>query len=77
MITVGVGPAAAVEESVEVAVQVNGKLRGRVEIPADAGQEDMVEAARSDPAVAPHLEGREVRKTVAVPGRLVNFVVKG
>jgi leucyl-tRNA synthetase len=63
--------------TITVPVQVNGKLRGRVDLPADAGEEAMVEAARTDPAVAPHLDGKEIRKTIAVPGRLVNFVVKG
>jgi len=63
--------------TVTLPVQVNGKLRGRVEVPAGAGEEEMVAAARALPEVARHLEGREVRRTVAVPGRMVNFVVKG
>jgi leucyl-tRNA synthetase len=48
-----------------------------VRIAADADAAAMEEAARSDDSVAPHLAGKTVVKVVAVPGRLVNFVVKG
>ncbi len=62
-------------DSVEIAVQVNGKLRGTVELDAQAGKEAMLEAARAEPNVARYLAEGTLRKEIAVPGRLVNFVV--
>jgi leucyl-tRNA synthetase len=68
-------PALLVDETVEIPVQVNGKLRGKVVVPADADAAAVEAAARADERVAALLAGRTVRKVVAVPGRLVNFVV--
>jgi len=68
-------PAALVEEEVTYAVQVLGKLRGNVVVPRGSGQEAVVAAALAEPSVARWIEGKEVRKTVFVPDRLVNFVV--
>ena len=65
------------EISVEIPVQVNGKVRGRVTVPADAGRDAMTAAARADDSIAGHLAGKTVVKAIAVPGRMVNFVVKG
>ena len=62
-------------DSLVYAVQVNGKLRGQVEAPALAGEEEVVSLARADARVIPHLAGKTVRKLVFVPRRLVNFVV--
>ena len=62
------------ESSVEVPVQVNGKVRGRVTVPADADRDAMTAAAEAE--VADHLAGKTVVKAIAVPGRMVNFVVK-
>ena len=56
-------------------VQVNGKLRDRIEAPADISEETAKELALSSARVRPHLEGKEVRKSIYVPGRLVNLVV--
>jgi leucyl-tRNA synthetase len=67
--------AALVQEVIEVPVQVNGKLRGRVTVPADAGEAEVVAAALADAQVRAHLGGRPVRKQVVVPGRMVNLVV--
>ena len=64
-----------VESTVQIVVQVNGKVRGRVPVHADADKEAHAEAAQANDNVARHLEGMTVRKTVVVPGRLVNFVV--
>ena len=66
--------AACAEDVVEVAVQVNGKLRARISVPADASEDDLKAAAMAEPNVQQHLEGAEVRKTIVVPGRLVNIV---
>jgi len=68
-------PALLVDDTVEVPVQVNGKLRSVLQLPADADAAAMEQAARSDEKVIAALDGREVRRVVAVPGRLVNFVV--
>jgi leucyl-tRNA synthetase len=69
-------PAAARDEAVEIAVQVNGKVRGRVTLPRDSSDADMTAAALSSPQVQPHLAGMDVVKTIVAGGRLVNIVVK-
>ncbi|RMF74166.1 MAG: leucine--tRNA ligase [Acidobacteria bacterium] len=61
-------------ESVELVVQVLGKVRGKVEVPAGADERTAREAAQAHPNVARHLEGRTVRKVIYVPGKLINFV---
>jgi leucyl-tRNA synthetase len=63
-------------EEITLVVQVNGKLRDRIEVPADITEEAAKELALSSARVRPHVEGREIRKSVYVPGRLVNLVVK-
>jgi leucyl-tRNA synthetase len=63
------------DDSVEIPVQIQGKLRGRVVVPADADAAAMEAAAIADPRIAEQLAGRRVVKVVAVPGRLVNFVL--
>ncbi len=65
------------DDSVEIPVQVQGKLRGRVVVPADADADAMKAAAVADPKIAELLAGKTIVKVVAVPGRLVNFVIKG
>jgi leucyl-tRNA synthetase len=69
-------PALLERDVVVVAVQVNGKLRDRIDAPADASREQLEALAREQPNVARHLDGHEVAKVVVVPGRLVNFVVR-
>jgi leucyl-tRNA synthetase len=68
-------PAALVNEVIELPVQVNGKVRGRVTVPADALADDIVAAALADEQVKAHLAGRPLRKQVVVPGRMVSLVV--
>jgi leucyl-tRNA synthetase len=58
-------------------VQVNGKVRGRLTLPVAAAEQLARERALADPAVRPHVEGKEVVRVVYVPDRLVNIVVKG
>jgi leucyl-tRNA synthetase len=67
--------AKAVESSVEIAVQVNGKLRASINVAKDAAEADVVAAARAEENVARHLEGVQERRVIYVSGRLVNFVV--
>jgi len=62
-------------EEVEIPVQINGKLRGRVKIPFDAPKEAALEAALRDSRISSLLEGREIRKVVFIPNRLINIVV--
>jgi len=64
-----------VEANIEVVVQINGKLRGRIVVPKDADQATLLAMAKSDSVVAPHLEGKTIRKEIVVPGKLVNLVV--
>jgi leucyl-tRNA synthetase len=66
-----------VDDTVEIPVQIQGKLRGRVVVPAGADAEAMQAAAAADPRIAEQLSGKRVAKVVAVPGRLVNFVLEG
>ena len=61
---------------VEIPVRLNGKVRARVHVPADADAEAVEAAARADQRVAALLEGAEVRRVIAVPGRLINFLVE-
>ena len=68
-------PAMLARDTVTYAVQVDGKRRGEVEVAVGTEEDAVAEAARAVPNVAAHLDGRTVRKTIVVPGRLVNFVV--
>jgi leucyl-tRNA synthetase len=63
-------------DTFELVVQVNGKLRDRVEAPTDASQEQQEELARQSERVLSQLNGRQIVKTIVVPGKLVNFVVR-
>ncbi len=63
------------QDSVTVVIQVNGKLRGEVQVAADASEEVVVTTAQADAKVASYLEGQTIRKTIYVPGKLVNFVI--
>ena len=61
---------------IEVVVQVNGKLRDRVQAPARATREELETLARQRPNVHAHIDGKEVVKVIVVPSKLVNFVVR-
>jgi leucyl-tRNA synthetase len=63
------------DETVELAVQVNGKVRGRVTVPADATEEQIVCQARGTANVARELAGKTVRRVIVVKGRLINLIV--
>ena len=65
-----------VESSVQLGVQFNGKVRFAMQFPADATPEQMVEMALAAPEAQKHLEGKQIVKTIAVPKRIVNIVVK-
>jgi leucyl-tRNA synthetase len=64
------------DSEIEIPVQILGKLRSKVVVPADSDQATIVTAARADARISELLAGKEVVKTIVVPGKLVNFVVK-
>jgi leucyl-tRNA synthetase len=68
-------PALLEHETFELVVQVNGKVRDRFEVPAETPEDDLVERAKASAKVQAHLDGKEIRKTVVVPRKLVNLVV--
>ncbi len=68
-------PTAAVDDELLVVLQVNGKLRGKVTVPAGVTQEAVQQAALSDPKIQGYLEGKAIRKVIYVPGKLLNIVV--
>jgi len=68
-------PEALVKDMVTIVVQVNGKLRDRLELPADVTQEVAIQAAQQSERLIPYLEGKSIRKAVFVPQRLLNIVV--
>jgi leucyl-tRNA synthetase len=70
-------PALLIDEVVELPVQVQGKVRGRVKVNADANEEDIKAKALAEENVARHVEGREIAKIVVIPNKMVNIVVKG
>jgi leucyl-tRNA synthetase len=65
------------ESEVEVPVQINGKLRAKIMVPVDANPQAMQDIAQASADVQKQIAGKQVIKVVAVPGRMVNFVVKG
>ncbi len=68
-------PQARLAESVEIVVQVNGKLRARLTVAADVSEQAMKDTALQDLNVKRFIDGREIRKVIVVPGKLVNVVV--
>jgi leucyl-tRNA synthetase len=69
-------PELLVSDTVTLVVQVNGKLRDRIEAPAEAPKEELLRLARESEKVAKHLDGQEIVKEIVVPGKLVNLVVR-
>ncbi|WP_044894452.1 leucine--tRNA ligase [Bacillus alveayuensis] len=63
-----------VEDEVEIVVQVNGKVRAKLHVPADASKEQLEQIAMEDEKIKEQIEGKTVRKVIAVPGKLVNIV---
>ncbi|HIW95409.1 MAG TPA: leucine--tRNA ligase [Candidatus Corynebacterium gallistercoris] len=65
-----------VDDTIELPVQVMGKLRGRITVATDASREEIEAAAVAEPNVAAHIEGKQVAKIIVVPGKMVNVVAK-
>jgi leucyl-tRNA synthetase len=69
-------PELLASDTVTLVVQVNGKLRDRIEAPAEASKEELLQLARASEKVARHLNGQQIVKEIVVPGKLVNLVVR-
>jgi leucyl-tRNA synthetase len=68
-------PKYLVTATLEIPVQINGKMRGRIDVPSDADEQQVIELARADETVLRYLEGKELKRAIYVRGRIVNFVV--
>jgi leucyl-tRNA synthetase len=68
-------PALLEHDTFQLVVQVNGKVRDRMEVPAGLAEAELVERAKASERVKAHLDGKEIRQTIVVPGKLVNLVV--
>ena len=67
--------ALTIDETVEMAVQINGKLRGRITVPSDATDEQVVEAAQADETIAAAIAGKQIKRAIVAKRRLVNLIV--
>ena len=64
------------DDSVEVVLQINGKLRGTIMLPVDCPKDDAIAAAKADERIAGAIEGKTIVKEIAVPNKIVNIVVR-
>ncbi|MBN2242737.1 MAG: leucine--tRNA ligase [Acidobacteria bacterium] len=62
------------ESALQIPVQINGRVRGRITVPADADEKTLERAALQDPKVKKHLEGHSIRKTIVIPKKMINIV---
>jgi leucyl-tRNA synthetase len=68
-------PAALVVDEITLVIQINGKTRGAIQVPANAGKESLEQYARESELAKRFIEGKEIKKAIVVPGKLVNFVI--
>lgn len=68
-------PSLLVESTVEIVVQVNSKIRGKITVAAGSNGDQLAELAMKHDAIVPHLEGKSIKKTIVAPDKLVNFIV--
>lgn len=68
-------PAMLIETEFEMPIQINGKLRDKITVNKDATREEIESAARSSPKIAEWTSGKEIKRVIVVPGKLVNIVV--
>ena len=68
--------AKTVDSTVEVAVQVNGKVRATIALPLNCPKDEAIAAAKADARVAAHVEGKTVIKEISIPNKIINIVVK-
>jgi len=64
------------EDTIEIPIQVNGKLRGKITVPVNLSQEEIISLAKQAEKIVPYLESKTIVKEIYVPGKLINFVVK-
>jgi leucyl-tRNA synthetase len=69
-------PSAIKEESVTLVVQVNGKVRAKLTVPVNSGEDAIKSTALADENIKRHLEGKQIVKAIVVPNKIVNFVIK-
>src|SRR5438067_11242858 len=69
-------PALVQEEEIELPVQVNGKLRGRIRVSLGASQQSIEQRAIADEKVQPFVQGKQIVKIIVIPGKMVNIVVR-
>jgi leucyl-tRNA synthetase len=69
-------PALLEQETFELVVQVNGRVRDRIEVPSDLAEDELVERAKASPRVQSFLDGGEIRQAIVVPRKLVNIVTQ-
>jgi leucyl-tRNA synthetase len=69
-------PAFLEQETFELVVQVDGRVRDRMQVPSDLSEEELIQRAQASPRVQSHLDGTEIRQTIVVPRKLVNIVTK-
>ena len=69
-------PALAKEDEIEIPVQINGKLRSRIVVPADAPEDAVRARAQADEKISAMIAGKQIVKVIVVPGKLVNIVVR-
>jgi leucyl-tRNA synthetase len=62
-------------DTMTIVVQINGKVRAQLQVAAKANQEEIIKKAKADEKVAGYLSGREIKKTIYVPGKLVSFAI--
>jgi leucyl-tRNA synthetase len=68
-------PAYLSSDTLEIPVQINGKIRGKIEVAADAQESEVIGAARADESIARHLAGRSISRAIYVPRRILSFVI--
>jgi leucyl-tRNA synthetase len=68
-------PAALLVDEITLVIQILGKTRGTIQVPAQASQEELEQYARESDVAQRHLAGKQVKKVIVVPGKLVNFVI--
>ena len=69
-------PPKTADDTVEVVLQINGKLRGKINLPVDCPKDEAIAAAKADERMASAIEGKTIVKEIAVPNKIVNIVVK-
>ena len=65
-----------IQDTIEIPIQIMGKLRGKITVPIGANKDTILTAAKAEPKIAQHLQGKTIIKEIYVPGKMVNLVAK-